>query len=308
MKKFFVLSLMVLSMVFLVSCGNSSSSKPEVSDEDGNQTDTDQTDDSDGGNPGDSGDSGETDADQQNDSGDTADDSDADSGDTTDDSDSNDSGTTEDIDPEFVADENLFEVPAGQNNTEGAPCDPETFVEFCDGNSVVYCEEEEIYDDEGETVGYDSYVEKYECEEEEPVCLTYLRNDEGKKHNWAACFSRCETIGKDSECSTDEDGFDFWYIEYVCKQTSKGKLLFYSEYLPCNSACSENGKTCKMEKCDPETYEATCDEDGVFHWCYESYGYLSAAFCEAYEGVCGYDEYYEENGCIYPDDDDEGDD
>lgn len=291
MKKFFMLSLMVLAMIFFVSCSNKSD-RDEISGKDGNQN-------SGGADTGDSANDDDTGAD----TGDSANDEDTDSGDSANDDDT-DSGSN--TDPEFVADENLFEVPAGQDNTDGAPCDPETFVEFCDSNTVVYCEEEEIYDDEGEPAGYNYFVSKYECEEDDPVCLTYRRNDKGWEHNWAACFSSCETIGKDSEC-IDEDNFDFWYTEYVCKQTSKGKLLFYGEYIPCNSVCSEDGKTCKMEKCDPETDAPTCDENGVLHWCYESYGYLSAAFCEAYEGVCGYDN-DGEAGCFYPDDDDEGED
>ena len=293
MKKFFVLSLMVLAMLFLVSCENSSSSKSEVPDKDGNLTDTDHTDDSDGGDPGDSGNSGETDTDQQNDSGDTADDSD-----------SNDSGTTEDIDPEFVADENLFEVPADQNNTEGASCDPQTFVEFCDGNAYVYCSEQYNEDDELIYI-----VEKYECDDEEsPICFTYRRNDEGWEHNWAACFSSCETIGKGSECTSEDDGFYFWYYESTCKQTSKGKLLFFGEAIPCNSACSEDGKTCEMKECNPETDAATCDENGVLHYCDEYSKFTAAEFCALDGAVCGYNEFFEESVCIYPDDDDEGDD
>ena len=154
-------------------------------------------------------------------------------------------------------------------------------------------------------------MEKYECDEDTPVCLTYRRNDEGWEHNWATCFSRCETLGKDSECTAEDDGFYFWYYESTCKQTSKGKLLFYGEDRPCNSACSEDGKTCEMEECDPETYVPTCDENGALHWCSEWYGYKAVEFCEIDGAVCGYDEFLgEEAACIYPDDeeDEEGND
>lgn len=286
MKKFFVLSILVLSIMFFVSCGNSNSGKPEVSDKEGNRTDADQTDDAD---------AGKTDAEQQNDS----DDSDADSVVPADDSDSNDS-ETEDIDPEFVADENLFEIPANQDNTEGAPCDFQTFVEFCDGNAYIYCSPEEEYNEKGE-IEEKYFVERYECDEDAPVCFTYRRNDEGWEHNWANCFSYCETIGKEPECASD-DGFDFWYFESTCKQTSKGKLMFEGEAVPCNSVCSEDGKTCEIEECDPETYEATCDENGVLHWCWEYHGHVAAAFCGTHEEVCRYNDELDGKADCYPDD------
>lgn len=299
MKKFFVFSLLVLSMIFFVSCSNKSN-KDGIDDKGGNQTDTGMTNDNDAdtGDPtndddtgADTGDSG-----NDNDSGDSANDEDTDS---------NNSGT-DDTDSEFVADENLFEVPADQNNTEGASCDPETFVEFCDGNAYVYCSEQYNEDDESIYI-----VEKYECDDEgSPICFTYRRNDEGWEHNWAACFSSCETIGKDSECTADDDGFYFWYYESTCKQTSKGKLLFFGESIPCNSACSEDGKTCELKECDPATDAPTCDENGVLHYCDEYSKFTAAEFCALDGAVCEYDEFFEEAVCLYYEDeqDEEGND
>ncbi|MBP5406643.1 hypothetical protein J6Z19_05785 [bacterium] len=284
MKKFFVLSFMVLSMIFFVSCSNKSN-KDEIAGKDGDQTNDTETDDS-----GNDGDADTSDSGNDTDSGDSAND---------DDTDPNNSGT-DDIDPEFVVDENLFEVPADQNNTEGALCDPQTFVEFCDGNAYVYCSEQ--YENDEIT----NIVEKYECDDEEsPVCFTYRRNDEGWEHNWAACFSRCETIGKGSECTSEDDGFYFWYYESTCKQTSKGKLLFFGEYIPCNSACSEDGKTCEIKECNPETDAPTCDENGVLHYCDEYSNFTAAEFCALDGAVCGYDEFFEESVCIYSEDEED---
>ena len=269
MKKFFALSFMILSMVIFVSCG-SKSDKKETPGKDNGKTGAEQTDDSDAGI-------------------------------TSDDSDKTDTAADED----YTVDENIFEVPADQDNTVGAPCDPKTFVEFCDGNAYVECSEEyDGYDEATDEAKYKYVVQKYECSEEYPICLTYRRNDEGWEHNWAVCFSTCEKAGKTSECSSVEDGYYFWYTEFICKQTSKGILKFTGEEKPCNSGCSEDGKTCEIKKCDPKKDKTYCDENNVLHECsdYEEEVYYQAVyFCGALKGrICGYDEEFEEFGC-FPD-------
>lgn len=103
MKKFCVISLMVLSMIFFVSCGGDSDD--EKGENNAEQTDADQTDteqqkddsDADTGS-GDSGDSGDSVNDgDKTDSGDSADDGDkTDSGDSADDGDKTDSGDSAD--------------------------------------------------------------------------------------------------------------------------------------------------------------------------------------------------------------------
>ena len=301
MKKFFALSLLVLSMIFFVSCG--SDSKKE--DKEGNQTDSEQNDDSDAGDSGSSGDSGDSgDSGSSGNSGDSGDSgSSGNSGDSGDSGNSGDSGS--DTADDFTVDENIFEVPADQDNTVGAPCDKKTFVEFCDGNAYVECSAESVgYDEIAEEEIIEYIVQKYECSEEYPTCLTYRKNDEGWEHNWAVCLSTCEKAGKTSECSSIDDGYYFWYSESICKQTSKGLFRFTGEERPCNSGCSEDGKTCEIKKCDPKKDKTYCDENNVLHECsdYEEEVYYQAVyFCGALKGrICGYDEEFEEFGC-FPD-------
>ena len=216
-------------------------------------------------------------------------------------SDSKDSASSDDGSPEdYTVDENIAKVPADQDNTENAPCDYKTFVEFCDGNAYVDCSEEYVEEGEGEGE-YKYLVRKYECTEDAPICFTYRRNDEGWEHNWAACFSTCEKTGKSSECLSEEDGYSSWYSEYTCRQTSKGILKFYDTDKPCDSACSEDGKTCEIKECDLEKDKAYCDENGVLHEC-SDWGegvFQAASFCGKQKGMtCRYDEDFGGTGCF----------
>ena len=256
MKKFFVLSLIVLSMVFLVSCGGDSKKEDKESGKNGSE----QTDDSDSGGT--------------------------------------DSGSPED----YKVDENIFEVPAGQNNTPGAPCDDKTFVEFCDGNAYVDCSEEYVEGAEGEGE-YKFVVRKVECNGENPVCFVSRQKDEeeNREYNWAACYSSCENedIGKGQGCTTYDKGYSFILEDYECIETSKGKLKFSDDSTPCNSACSEDGKTCEIKECDPEKDTTYCDENGVLHECAEWSALESAYFCNSMKMmVCRYEEDFGFFGCF----------
>ena len=115
MKKFFVLSLMVLAMICFVSCGSSDDSKEE---KEGNKKES-KEENKEGGN-----------------------------GNST------------------VVDENILEVPADQDNTAGALCDPKTFVESCDGNAYIDCYEDWVDD---ETLAY--IVHRTECDMSSNIIL-----------------------------------------------------------------------------------------------------------------------------------------
>ena len=245
MKKFFVLSLMVLSMICFASCGSSDDSKEENNKE-GNK---------DGGN-----------------------------GNST------------------VVDENILEVPADQDNTVGAPCDDKTFIEFCDGNAYVDCSEEYVEEAEGEGE-YKYVVRKYECSGEAPVCFVskYKSDEENKEYNWAACYSLCEKEDPDKGqgCTTYDSGYSFMIEEYECVETSKGRIKFSEDSTLCNSACSEDGKTCEIKKCDPSKDKPYCDENGVLHECAEWSGLESAYFCGSMKLMtCRYDEDFGGFGCF----------
>ena len=271
MKKFFALSLMVLAMIFFVSCG-SDSKKEDKEDNEDIQTDSEQNDDSDAVDSGSSGDSGDSDS----------------SGNSGDSGNSN-SGSAED----HTVDENLVEVPADQDNTENAVCNPETFIQFCDGNSLVFCGSQE----EGKWI-----VIKWQCEGKTPVCFTYAYGEE-ERYNQADCYASCdnENEGPGENCASNDSGYTFEYERYTCIKTSKGKLKFIEESKSCNSACSEDGKTCEINECNPAEYKAYCDENGVLHECPDWSGVETASFCERSEDtdmVCRYIEEEDRFGCM----------
>lgn len=251
MKKFLVFSLMVLSMIFLVSCGGDSKKE----DKDSSKNGSEQTDDS---------------------------------------------GSDSSSDKDFTVDENIFEVPADQDNTAGAPCDPETFVEFCEGNAYVDCCE--AYTDEGEL---QYLVRKNECNGETPVCFVSREKNEAEKreYNWAACYSSCEgeNTGKGQACITYDNGYSFVLEDYRCIETSKGKLKFSEDETLCNSACSEDGKTCEIKQCDPAEDKSYCDENGILHECNDWLSLATVSFCENFPEeplVCAYIENEDRFGCM----------
>jgi len=195
----------------------------------------------------------------------------------------------------YAVNEDLAEVPKDQDNTKDASCDPDTFVEFCDGNIYVHCESTEFEPD--------WFVSRTECDGKFPICLTQaLGGDE--PFNSAGCYASCEgeNVGDGEICQTYDSGYTFELEKYKCKQTSKGKLRFLEESTTCNSACSEDGRSCEIKKCDSSKDEAYCDKNGVLHECIGWSGMEIANFC-SYEGsdmVCKYIEYEERFGCTMP--------
>ena len=251
MKKFFVLSLMVLAMICFVSCGSSDDSKEE---KEGNKKES-KEENKEGGN-----------------------------GNST------------------VVDENILEVPADQDNTAGALCDPKTFVESCDGNAYIDCYEDWVDD---ETLAY--IVHRTECDKEAPVCFVSKRKneEENREYNWVACYSSCENedTGKGQGCTTYDKGYSFILEDYECIETSKGKLKFPGNGLeiPCDSGCSADGKTCEIKECDPSKDKPYCDENGVLHECseWEEGNYQEAYFCGNMKLMtCRYDEDFGDFGCF----------
>ena len=285
MKKFFVLSLLVLSMIFFVSCGGSSKKE----DKENGKSDTEQNGGSDSGDSGESGNSGDSgDPDNSGDLGNHGDSDNSGESGSSDNSGESGSGQAED----HTVDENLVEVPADQDNTENAVCNPETFVQFCDGNSLVFCGSQE----EGKWI-----VIKWQCEGKTPVCFTYAYGEE-ERWNTADCYASCdnENEGPGENCASSDSGYTFEYERYTCIKTSKGKLKFIEETKYCDSACSEDGKTCEIKECNPAEDKAYCDENGVLHECADWVGMEIASFCErsdVADMVCRYIEDEDRFGC-----------
>ena len=301
MKKFLVVLTLFTALIFVVSCGDEvikvskDGSGESQTDEDAADTSADTGDTTpDESNTGDSQpdenadttDSGDSQPDgdaDTTDSGDTTPDKDTDTTDSGDsqpdgDADTTDSGNDSgDSQPDEDADtyekeeyEKTIPVPEDQNNEYGAPCDPGTFVEFCDEstNSVIYC------DEEGK-VNYD------ECEEAKCMTTIGIYGGEWKNKNYASCYETCETLKQNTECIDSDPIKDYRaggiFIKDFCLKTSKGNLEFYiSEQCdtPCNeekTACielykvPENQNNEKDAPCDPGTFVEFCDGDTVVY-------------------------------------------
>ena len=164
----------------------------------------------------------------------------------------------------MTANENINPVPEDQNNVQDAECDFDTFVEFCDGNTAVYCDVDE------------NKVNRWECEdEEENQCMTtiglYTGEYEGK--NYVGCYKSCEGPAVDSSCEeyTGYVGGVLW--SNYCLKTSEGYLYFETEdEQTCDTPCNEDGDACEEldeipegqsnvedEGCDLNTFVASCD-------------------------------------------------
>ena len=159
-----------------------------------------------------------------------------------------------------------YKAPEGQNNENDAPCDPETFVEFCDGNSVVSCIEGTVF--------------RAGCSQS---CLTTIGlYGEGVGKNTANCYFPCEEPGpintspaicKDKTYYYGDGSFKLGSLRQdYCLATSQGRSYFSGIITKeCNTACNSNGTECIGLKnpgtqnneegaaCDVSTFIETCD-------------------------------------------------
>jgi len=281
MKKFFLIPLAAIAMIFLVSCGDSKKTEnEEQNDTDEIGSDTDETaPDNDSGKTETADDNGKTDSgdSQPDDSADTADDADktdtvpdeSDSAGDTDgdtdvpqtDTDTETNDNEPDPDSEFTANENLNPVPPEQKNNTGDECDFDTFVEFCDGNDVVYCKE--------------SVVKRSSCGTMTCITTVGLYDNYGDK-NYAECYSKCNKAGETSTTCRGKTYFSEdnskslvmgTLIHDMCLKTSKGNFLFddtnRTTEEQCDSPC-KNSTSCRgLAEIPPEqknNTNAVCDE------------------------------------------------
>ncbi|MBQ9817925.1 MAG: hypothetical protein IJM59_10755, partial [Proteobacteria bacterium] len=175
----------------------------------------------------------------------------------------------------------LTKVPEEQNNTEGATCDRNTFVEHCDGLKVISCE----------TNDNKTIVEAEECEEGYTCALSLL---DGK--NRVMCIDSKSTCKKgtkdDIACDLDKYGFEM-SVTYKCLQFEDGNYYFAFAGLEyCSGLCTSKG--CSQVSCDPSKGH-TCSEDGKAtmeceetesgKYIYKSYNCSAeGAECAVYEG------------------------
>ncbi len=130
----------------------------------------------------------------------------------------------------------LNKVPDDQDNTKGAECDYGTFVQFCEGNTMVEC--------------YNKQVSRTNCNKK--TCLTTIDvyGDEDAGRNYTYCYESCEKPADlDSKWCLGYESSDAELINNdYCLETSAGYLEFWNvptEY--CENGCAEDGKTCKTE-------------------------------------------------------------
>lgn len=125
----------------------------------------------------------------------------------------------------------LAEIPAGQNNNTNANCDSETFSEFCEGNTSVFC--------------FAGSVTRSNCGSK--TCLTTFGIN-GTEKNSSACRQSCSDEGTASQTCSDVylDNNSAYATTYdFCIPTSKGSLEFSFFGQKCESGCSSDGKNCR---------------------------------------------------------------
>lgn len=172
----------------------------------------------------------------------------------------------------------IVQVPAGQNNTVGAACNYETFVESCDGNKVVYC---------GENESGASTVISVECE---ASCVL----TEASGLNFATCSEWltevCPKEGdKKYQCDVDEDGV-LGQFELKCQKWSDGKLHWYAINDKACTECSDTANGCIQKTCTAS--DTKCSDDFTGQMCFDNMLYTlmceyvdEDAMCDDEDGV-----------------------
>ena len=171
----------------------------------------------------------------------------------------------------------IVQVPAGQNNTVGAACNYETFVESCDGNKVIYC---------GESEDGSEVVKVLACQS---ACII----TEAGKLNYADCAEKytevCSAEGQ-VEYSCETDLYDILgLVTYKCQKWSDGKLHWSAVESEYCSSCTESANGCVKTTCTGDS--SACTDDVQGQMCID--GMLFTVVCDMYddEAMCDTDEY-----------------
>ncbi len=131
-------------------------------------------------------------------------------------------------------------------------CDPETFVDFCDGSTVVYC------DNAAGT------VMRGNCNE---GCAVYVDTARGRAVQKAGCIDggACTTLNElKSECQYDKAEQVAGVFVTACQKTTRNTLRYISvDGYYCEGVCNATNDACEAleNTCDPYRYKPSCDGD-----------------------------------------------
>ena len=149
----------------------------------------------------------------------------------------------------------------------GASCNEATFVDFCDGNKLVFCDED------------DGGVLEDDCDSTELLddllCLPFASY---KVYGCVPAHYECATAGQSQLCTEYLGNYGFSYLwGGACHVASNGKsyMVEIEEAKICSSACT-SATTCEVRACSVTDYVASCndnvaltcleDDDHVFRW------------------------------------------
>ncbi|MBR4986486.1 MAG: hypothetical protein IKY83_12190 [Proteobacteria bacterium] len=167
------------------------------------------------------------------------------------DDDKNTNTNTKDPTPSGSVSLDITSVPAAQNNTKGAACDYNTFVESCIGSDAVWC---------GEDASGNSVVEYSTCESS---CIITSTSD---KLNFATCPDLYEA---DFDCAAEgmesyACGYDYYGFlgqdHLRCQKWSDGKLHWYAIGGSYCTTCTDTANGCVLNNCTGN--EGSCSADG----------------------------------------------
>lgn len=171
----------------------------------------------------------------------------------------------------------IASVPAGQNSAAGAACDPNTFVQFCDGNKAVFCD------------FYDNVVYVDACKTSCIVTYTDDHLNYADCENYYGAADNCTKEGDISyECGVDGDGL-LGQSEYHCQKWSDGVMRKYAATGDYCTECTDVAGGCVQKSCTGS--DATCSEDlASGSMCYD--GLLMTALCDLIDedAMCESDE------------------
>jgi len=139
-------------------------------------------------------------------------------------------------------------VPSTQDNTQGSSCKRASFVEHCDGNSLVFCESGKVT--------YDNCTH-YSDQNASYTCRVALKDDV----NYADCVAENNSDSCSVELKTsgycDKDANNYEAMQYqICLRFDDGKLHRVNDsFKYCGSVCSDG---CKAQDYCDASYSDKC--------------------------------------------------
>lgn len=132
---------------------------------------------------------------------------------------------------------------AMKNIKSDDPCDTETFVEFCNGNTTVYCDQ--------------GFVQLGECDE---GCAVYEETYFGRKKMQSGCVDggSCAKLGElRRTCEVVNKKYAV-VMATACQRTTSGELKYISvDGYYCMGACDAAGEKCELAEGECDPYDAS---------------------------------------------------